>query len=145
MMSNIRCEHNLQDFECDPIGHMILTNYKLVLKPTALKRLDNTKETANDIKMLNLQRVQAFFTVTLGYLVSAEVRPVTNGQILKWSCIDIVTKDCRRLSYCIPDYKKSMQIRDTIRSIAFKEQVAPELQFNNYFARVHFDYVLKNI
>jgi hypothetical protein len=38
-----------------------------------------------------------------------------------------------------------MQIRDTIRSIAFKEQVAPELQFNNYFARVHFDYVLKNI
>lgn len=69
---------------------------------------------------------------------------MTEGNKVKHSCIDISTKDQRKMSFILRDYKKSTQIKDTIRSIAFKEQVPIEAQFNNYFARVHYDYVAKN-
>lgn len=93
---------------------------------------------------MSLGRVQAYFLVTLGQLQTCEVRPVTEGNKVKHSCIDISTKDQRKMSFVIKDYKKSIQIKDTIRSIAFKDQVPLELQFNNYFSRVHYDTVTKN-
>ena len=108
VQSNIKCEHNLQDLEYDVVGTLLLTNYKLLLKPIAIARGDEILNNSKEMKILGRARVQAYFVITLGHLFSVEVRPVTEGNKVKHSCIDIVTKDCRKLSFLIKDYKKSV-------------------------------------
>lgn len=147
-MSNIRAEHNLQELSSDVIGTLILTNYKLVLKPVTVRRGNDPSENASDKRMTSMARVQSFFSITLGYLLTiAEVRPVTDGPRLLHSCIDVSTKDGRSLSFRVADFKKAITFRDNIRNVAFKEnlaQLALEVKFNSYFARVHYDFVAKN-
>lgn len=115
ILSGVRCEHNLQDFESDPVGSLILTNFKLILKPTTCKRGEDTQDYPEDLKEMEIPRIREYFIVTLGYLLTAEVRPVTEGQKLKYCCIDVTTKDCRKLAFQVPEYKKAMTYRDNIK------------------------------
>jgi hypothetical protein len=54
---NIRCEHNFQDLENDVVGTLLLTNFKLLLKPAGISK---------DMKVFGRARVQAYFVITLG-------------------------------------------------------------------------------
>jgi hypothetical protein len=98
-LGEVRVEHNLADLEADAIGLLVLTNFKLVFKPSSTRRGEDPLENPADAEMLSLARVQAYFMVTLGQLLSVDVRPVTEGSRVKHSCIDVFTKDGRKLSY----------------------------------------------
>lgn len=65
-MNEIRVEHNLQELESDAIGLLVLTNFKLIFKPNSTRRGEEVLENREDLQMLALPRVQAYFLVTLG-------------------------------------------------------------------------------
>jgi hypothetical protein len=52
IISAVRCEHNLLTLEADACGILILTNYKLILKPTGCRRADDPRENPKDYKVL---------------------------------------------------------------------------------------------
>ena len=65
-------------------------------------------------------RVQDFFTLTLGMLLSVEVRTaVASDNQIKHSCVEIVSKDQRRLSVIMSDYETAVKLRDYIKHFAF--------------------------
>lgn len=136
--------HNLPDLESDVVGPLILTNYKLILKPQTCKRSNDAERNPDDFQLLKLARFQAYFTITLGYLLSVEVKPVTDGPKYKYSVIELATKDMRKLTFKVNDHLRSIAFKDTIRACAFKDALSPELQFNEYFARVHFEFIGQN-
>lgn len=57
VQSNIKCEHNLQDLEYDVVGTLLLTNYKLLLKPIAIARGDEILNNSKEMKILGRARV----------------------------------------------------------------------------------------
>ena len=60
-------------------------------------------------------RVQDFFKLPLGMLLSTEVRTtVADDNKIKHSCIELLSKDQRRMSVIMSDYDACMQVRDYI-------------------------------
>lgn len=63
---NIRCEHNFQDLESDVVGTLLLTNFKLLLKPAGIYKGAELLNSSKDMKVFGRARVQAYFVITLG-------------------------------------------------------------------------------
>ena len=61
--------------------------------------------------------------------------------MIKHSCIELVSKDQRKLSIIMSDYDACMQLRDYIRHFAFLDQMVPERQFQSIFARIYFNQI----
>ena len=59
--------------------------------------------------IIGKSRVQDYFTLPLGMLLSAEVRTkVESDNMIKHSCIELVSKDQRKLSIIMSDYDACM-------------------------------------
>ena len=66
VLANIRCEHNLQDLESEVVGTLLLTNFKLLLKPAGIYKNEIFINSPKDMKVFGKARVQAYFIITLG-------------------------------------------------------------------------------
>jgi len=91
---SVKCDHNYEPFGNGLlVGEFILTNYKLVFKPTILR---NYMADPASWKGSIQEKMAKYFIVELGNLYRAEVKTTVekNNQI-KNCYIEIVTKDCR--------------------------------------------------
>lgn len=57
VVANIRCEHNLQDLESDVVGTLLLTNFKLLLKPAGVYKGEEIFNSHKDMKIFGRARV----------------------------------------------------------------------------------------
>lgn len=92
-------------------------------------------------------RVQDFFRFTLGMLLSVDVRTfVVDDHRIKHSCIELVTKDQRRMSLIMGNFDECSALRDMIRHVTFLENIVPaDRQMSNFFAVQMYDHIINKM
>ena len=120
---NLKLKHDKKSKDTKSLdGSLILTNFKVIFKPHT-DRL-NKNLTEQDLQMLGRSRVRDYFRIPMGLIHSVDVRTyaVTDNKI-KHSCIELVTKDQRKLQFIMRDYDEAMQVREIIKCTAFLDNV----------------------
>ena len=92
-------------------------------------------------------RVQDFFRLPLGMLISVEVRTfVMDDNKIKHSCIELLSKDQRRMSIIMSSFDECNQLKDMIRHVTFLENIVPpERQMSNFFAVQMYDHIINKM
>jgi len=88
--------------------------------------------------MLNMPNIQAFFIVPLGLILNVKVKTIVgDGNRVRHSSVEVVTKDGRRLNLILSNYELCEKARVVLKSYAFldQSQMTPLQQFNEFFAR----------
>ena len=95
------------------------------------------------MNLVGRSRVQDFFRIPLGLIYSIDVRTyaVTDNRI-KHSCIELLTKDQRKLSFIMRDYDEALRVRDIIKSTSFLDNIESlEKRQQNFFAVSMYEYI----
>lgn len=111
---SIKCEHNLPGVPNELLGCLIITNFKIVFKPL------EAQLSQDEIRILTFPHVQAFFSIPMGQLYTVEVKTqLTNKNSVKHTAVEIVTKDCRQISFILSNFEHCEKAKSIIRSYAF--------------------------
>ena len=137
VVQNVQCEHNLRHVP-PLIGTVVVTNFKVMFKP------NETQSGVTDEQKLAIvgkSRVQDFFRVPLGQLFSIDVRTfVQDDNKIKHSCIEMATKDGRRMSIILHTFEDCSHLKDLIRHITFLDGLQPlTRQMQSYFAVQYYE------
>ena len=143
IVNNVTCEHNLRSVP--PLqGVFILTNFKVIFKP-AEQQPNVTVD--SQLQLVGKSRVQDFFRLPLGMLASAEVRTfVVDDNRIKHSCIELLSKDQRRMSIIMGSFDDCLSVKEQIRHYTFLENVVPaDRQMNNFFAVQMYEHIINKM
>jgi len=143
IVNNVTCEHNLRGVPSLQ-GTVTVTNFKIIFKA------DNQQPHVTSDAQLHLigkSRVQDFFRLPLGMLAQAEVRTfVVDDNRIKHSCVELVSKDQRRLSIIMSSFEDCNSLKEMIRHVTFLENIAPaERQMNNFFAVQMYEHIINKM
>lgn len=121
-----------------------MTNFKIIFKPAEQQTYTVTEQM---LAQVGKSRVQDFFRLPLGMLTSVEVRTfVVDDNKIKHSCIELLSKDQRRLSIIMSSFDECNQLKDMIRHVTFLENIVPpERQMGNFFAVQMFDHIINKM
>lgn len=80
-------------------------------------------------------------------LLSVDVRTfVVDDNRIKHSCIELVTKDQRRMSIIMNNFDDCSALKDMIRHVTFLENIVPaERQMSNFFAVQMYDHIINKM
>ena len=143
IVNNITCEHNLRNVPSLQ-GSVIVTNFKIIFKPN--EQQPNIQSEVI-LQSVGKSRVQDFFRFTLGLLCSVDVRTfVVDDNRIKHSCIELATKDQRRMSIIMNNFDECSQLKDMIRHVTFLENIVPaERQMSNFFAVQMYEHIINKM
>lgn len=80
-------------------------------------------------------------------LANVEVRTfVVDDNRIKHSCIELMSKDQRRMSIIMNSFEDCNTLKDMIRHVTFLENIVPaDRQMNNFFAVQMYDHMINKM